>query len=526
MKSHYIVRAAVERFGRPLLGAVAEEFELFAAFLERTPGFFVAWFSLIYTLGAIGAAYHRKLWLDEIISVYIVNLPTWSDIWRALLHTVDGNPPLYYLMARLFLFTGDVALATRLPAVIGFCVAAICVFVFMRRSTSTVAAAAAAVVFAGGGAFRWAVEGRPYGPMLGLTGLALVCWQRSVDPSRSGSRWLWGLGLTIACLVSTHYYGTLIVMVLVLGELVRGLVNKRWDWPVFAAIALGSSAILLWIPLLRCLRQNVASNAASMNYFAQPSLGHMYAAYDVLVSPLILSVLLCLSVLALYLRYERKPAYEVQEKLSAPGTAVILGLTFLPLLAYVIALFVTHTFVVRYVLAGALGIGMLFGLLLHRLVARRPAVGVFVLVILCGVWAAGMMLIVAMRDHSYEGTLSFLAVTDRKTPIVVAEGLLFAPLRHYAPADLRSRLFYVTDLPTAQRTTDTTNENIMLALRPWAPGAIVDLNEFLGNHRTFFLYYYGFSGNSSLNALVDRKCNVRLFKKSGSELLFWCDCQE
>jgi hypothetical protein len=522
----HIVACALEKYGQRLLDSGGRELRGFARLFEKTPGVLLAAFTLTYCIGAFGSACHNKLWLDEIIASYIVTLPSLKDIWTALLHAVDGNPPLYYLMARLFLFTGDVPLATRLPAVIGFYLAAVCLFSFLRSMTSTLAAAAATLLFAESGVFRWAVEGRPYGPMLGLTGLALVTWQRSARPGRRRWAWLCGLSLAIACLLSTHYYGAVIVIVLVLAEAVRAAINKRLDWPVYLALALGSAAIVLWFPLIHALRENVGGNAASVNYFAQPGWEHVYAAYDLFISPVIVPLLLCLSVVALGLSRGRDSVGEVQGNSVAGDTAVILGLAFLPVIAHVMAVLATHTFVVRYVVGGALGIAMLFGLLLHRVVARRPAVLVLVLMILYCHWSFGMLPRAFKKDPLYEEALSLLAGTASDTPIVIAEGWHYAPLRYYAAPDLQRRLFYLTDLPTAQRTTDTTNENIMLALKPWAPEQIVDLNTFLGRHSTFLMYYVGFSGNSSLNALLNRGCHVTLTKKRGLDLLLLCDCRE
>jgi len=522
----HMASCAAEKHWQRSLDSGARELRAYAGLFERTPAVLLVTFTLTYCIGAIGSACHNKLWLDEIIAAYIITLPSLHDIWTALLHTVDGNPPLYYLMARLFLLTGDVPLATRLPAVIGFYLAAICLFYFMRSMTCTLAAAAATLLFAESGAFHWAVEGRPYGPMLGLTGLALVTWQRSAYTARSRLAWLCGLSLAIACLVSTHYYGALIVIVLVFAEVVRVIINKRLDWPVYLAMALGSAAIVLWTPLIHALRKNVGGNAASVNYFGQPGWEQVRAVYDLFVSPVLVLLLLCLSVVALSLSRGWDSVGVVQEKSGADNTAVILGLVFLPVLAHIMAVLATHTYVVRYVLGGALGIAMLFGLMLHRVVGRRPAVLVLVLLILYCHWTFGMLPRAFTKDHSYEGTLSFLAGTDSNRPLIVTEGLFYVPLRYYSPPDLQRRLFYLTDLPAAQHTTDATNENIMLALKPWAPEQIVDLNEFLARHSTFLLYFVGFSGNSSLDALQNRGCHVRLTKKRGPELLFLCDCKE
>ncbi len=519
-----VTSLTVEQYWQRLLDSGARELRGLADLLERTPGALLVPFTVTYFVGAIGIACHHKLWLDEIVATYVVSLPGVADIWAALLHVVDGNPPLYYLISRLFLFTHDVSLAARLPGVIGFFVAAVCVFTFLRPITTNLAAATATLVFAESGAFRWAFEGRPYGLELGFAGIALLLWQRSAGRSVNRAPWLCGLSLAIACLVSTHYYGITVVLVLLLAELVRSIVNKHVDWSVFTAMALGSAAILFWLPLIRALRQFVAGSAASVNYFAQPGWDQMEGAYAYLFTPLIVPILVCLSVVVLCLRSGRDTPTTLQERCSAPEITVILGLAFLPVFVYAIASLATHVFVVRYVLAGAMGMGMLFGMLLHRLSGRNQAFCVLILAVLYCNWNFRLLPLAFVRDNTYEETLSFVAAPDSKLPIVVAEGLDFAPLRYYAPAGLRSRLFYVTDLPAAQHTTDATNENIMLALRGWAPEAIVDLHTFLGRYPRFFVYYTGFSGNSSLNVLVDRQCHVSLAKKVGSELLFQCDC--
>ena len=135
-----------------------------------------------------------------------------------------------------------------------------------------------------------------------------------------------------------------------------------------------------------------------------------------------------------------------------------------------------------------------------------------------------MIPLAGSSDESYRGDLDFLAKTDSTLSIVVPEGLLFAPIWYYAPGTLRSRLFYLLDMATAEKTTDTTNENIMVRLRPLMRDQVVDLDNFTRRHSTFLVYYQGGSANSSLDSLLQHNCKLSLSEKSAFRLLFRAEC--
>ena len=129
------------------------------------------------------------------------------------------------------------------------------------------------------------------------------------------------------------------------------------------------------------------------------------------------------------------------------------------------------------------------------------------------------------KDESYDAAMAFLSATDAQTLIVVTEAMKFLPLAHLAPEGLRRRMFYLTDLQTAKEATDPAAERMMILLKPFAPQAIVDVDEFIAGHKTFLLYYTGTrTTNSSLSALLTRGCDVALVKKNQGDLLFSCSC--
>ena len=521
-----IIRAAAEWLRQVVQGSfrlAGQELDDFGAAFEKSPAFFFIFFSIVYFIGSLSISLHKKVWLDEIATGYIANLPSVWDIWSALLNTVDSNPPLYYLAVRPFLAAFPTDLAIRIPSVIGFWIAALCVFSFVRRRSSVTAGAVAALVFTGTGAFTWASEGRPYGLVLGLTGIALLLWQRAVEGRERRSLLLTGLALVMACLVATHYYSLLLLGPLFFGEITRAVVRKRLDLPLYLAVALGCATMLFWLPLLHGLRQNLAIETSSRGYFAYPSFAQMHVTYVTLLHPLLTPMLVCTAAALAWLRGTRAGP-SVPSALPAHEMAAVFGLVAIPAIALVGAVTVTHAFVVRYGIAGGLGLGMLAGLLLYHGFGASRAFSSAVLVIIAASVGLPLLADLTYRDTDYEGVLRSFSSIAGDAPIVVTEGLLFAPLWHYAAEPLRTRVFYVTDLGTAQETTDITNEIITIKLKPLFRESVVDIDDFVRKYRTFFLYYSGESANSSIEAVMKRQCRVSLAKKEGTQLFLRCEC--
>src|SRR5271167_1247227 len=71
----------------------------------------------LYLATTLDISSHRLLWWDELFTVYIARLPHWATIWAALAHAVDSQPPVYYMVVRIFdkLF-GYSEVAVRLPS--------------------------------------------------------------------------------------------------------------------------------------------------------------------------------------------------------------------------------------------------------------------------------------------------------------------------------------------------------------------------------------------------------------------------
>src|ERR1017187_6806408 len=105
---------------------------------------------------------------------------------------ISLDPLLYHVLShgamRVF---GVGAFAQRLPALKGFLLMQVCLFFFARNLAGERAGAVAAAFPVLTAPVFYSAGGRPYGLMLGLYALALLCWQVAIRESgnrESGNR--------------------------------------------------------------------------------------------------------------------------------------------------------------------------------------------------------------------------------------------------------------------------------------------------------------------------------------------------
>ena len=153
------------------------------------------------------------------------------------------------------------AFAARLPALAGFLMMQVCLFFFVRNLAGERAGAVAAAFPAMTATLYYSAEGRPYGLMLGLYALALLCWQVAGkqwsvisgqwSEKASARGWaLVGLAVAIAATINAHYFGVLLLAPICAAEAWRTLARRRIDWPTCGAIAVGMLGWLGTMPFL------------------------------------------------------------------------------------------------------------------------------------------------------------------------------------------------------------------------------------------------------------------------------------
>src|SRR5262249_11080104 len=99
-----------------------------------------------------------------------------------------------------------------------------------------------------------AYDARPYGMVLGWSGLALYGWQAATGagPRRLG---LVLTALSLALPVLTHYYSVLLFVPRAVGELGRTYERRRFDWAIWIALAVGASPLPALLPLIKPISQ-------------------------------------------------------------------------------------------------------------------------------------------------------------------------------------------------------------------------------------------------------------------------------
>ena len=222
----------------------------------------IALFSVLYFADIFLKASRKCFWFDELFTIYLCRLPSFKATWTAVLHGADFNPPMLYLLTRgvqrLF---GEGLIATRLPAMVGFWVFSVCLFLFVTRRAGVVSGFISGMFPFFTLAQYYAYEARAHAIVLGWCGLTLVCWQRTEEEGeKSKYLWLAGFGVCLLGALLTHVYAVYFILPFAFVELYN-LVHRRANWGILAAMAsvFIFVALTVYLPLFRMYRASVPS---------------------------------------------------------------------------------------------------------------------------------------------------------------------------------------------------------------------------------------------------------------------------
>jgi hypothetical protein len=338
----------------------------------------LALFLLLSATLSLVWSHARLLWNDEFLSFYSDGVATFKQVILVQLHhPISLDPPTYHLLSHLSMdLIGRNAIALRLPALAGFLLFQLCLFFFVRRLAGDRSAIIAMVFPILTASFRYSLEGRPYGLLLGLYALSLLCWQTATQddsPTETAPRsrilGLAGLTLSIALAITSHYFGVLILIPISLGELSRILIRKRLDFGVLTALTLGLASVGIILPFQRALmvyRQHYYTKGVSIHNISQ-GYRELFVRYTTWPMPLqrIAAAIMVVAALTLayagYQRFMQRPAGEHTYTWIA-----LLSMALLPFFGYLFGRFVTHTMEVRYVIAALIAFAATFGIVLER----------------------------------------------------------------------------------------------------------------------------------------------------------------
>ncbi len=460
--------------------------------LERNGYVFLVPLSVVFWVGAFLVSRTKPLWYDELLSLHAALLPDLGSIWEVTRSGAVAEPPLFAILAHLVLeFVPDPHLGLRLPAAVGIWVLCLCVFRFTRRIAGALCASVAVMTILSTRVAEYIHEGRPYGLLMGCLGVALVSWQEAVE-GKHRRLGLLGLAVSLFCAMQTHYYGVLLLFPLALGELIRTVSRKRMDAAVWSALAVGSSSVLMLLPLVG------AASDYTQNPWNPVSLGRFLRFPIGLFEQLVPPVLLILGLLGV-LRLGRNSLGEGEGRgvdVSKHELGVIVGLCAFPIVVLATSLLVTDSLSLRYLLPTVVGYAILAAVLLLPTGGKRSLVGAVALVSLSvwyciNIWGTSNFVSNQRNRIPHPEALRPYDGEDR-LPIVVANHHRFLQLSYYWQRELRSRLYYLTGREAAlQFEGKDTGELAVTRLAPWVPLNMRPYDQFVSQHQKFLLLQKG-----------------------------------
>jgi hypothetical protein len=448
--------------------------------------------SIVYFAIAGFLGFEKQLWNEELFTFYIAQLPTFGDVWRALLTGAEQLPPLFFVITRAFIAVfGSSPLAFRLPEILGFWFMSASLFCFVRKRSSAPYAFIAMLLPMVTIAFRYAYEARPYGLILGFSALALLCWQSAAE-GRMRTLSLIGLSLSLAAALSCHYYAILCFAPFALGEGARTVVRRRLDFWIWIALISALLPLALFLPLIK------AAMGYASTFWARPTWTGPIDFYREVLSQIALLMLLAITIILGL--YSGARSREGTARARKPGTlpsheiAAAFGFVLLPVIAVVLAKAITGVFTDRYALSAVIGVSILLAWSLSVIGRESGTAGLLIaamLVAFFGIESARTYQHLAAEVQERAALHRFLrsyAVGD--VPLVIAGPHLFFELSHDAAQRQEKRNFiYLADTALAIQYLHTDDiDRGLLNLRHWAPLDVRDFQRFCASNREFLFY--------------------------------------
>ena len=434
----------------------------------------------VYVLAVGSLAARAQLWNDELYTWYFAQLPTMGDVWDELSTGVEQIPPAYYVVARASLAVfGENEIALRIPSLVGFLLACLCLFAVVARRTNAWFGLVAALVPLASGAGTYAWEARPYALVVGFAAAAVLCHQLRADDVR-GRLAAVGLAAALAGATAVHYYGVLVVLPIVLAEVVRVTMRRQFDWVVVAAFFAPLLPLAVSIPLLQEARQYRGAFWTEFDLGSAPEF-FLFLLRAEVFSPSRIPTWLGLafagavlgSSLVVLLRRPRAAQVEV---------AAAIGFLLLPLVGVLVGDIVTGAYVERYVLSAVIAPALLVSLALHRLgggpraaVATAAALTLW-FAVLFQYWHRDIGVDLDRRDRLIE-------FVDEQAlpvglPVAVANPHDYLELAHDTPPVVARRLVRLSDPQRALRITGSrSTEDGLVVLAGFAPLRVVPYDE-------------------------------------------------
>ncbi len=409
-------------------------------------------------------------------------------MWSALKDGADFNPPLLYFVTHsLFRLAGDSAIVSRLPAMVGFYVMCFCLYRVVSNRCGPVYGLAAMVFPLLSPAYYYAAEARPYGLVLGFSGLALLSWQELAEGRR---RWFFVplFGISMLGAVQSHCYAVLLLIPFGVAEVIRAITRKRADALAVGCLVCAAASTLVYLPLLSA----IGRYRRLPTYFFAPRLSSIAEGIQGLFGLGVWPVLL---VFVFACATGGRRANRINTGKVAPHEIACYSLlALMPLWVFAVSLATNGSFMPRYAVPAVIGLSVLLCLLVHHSTAGdRATAGVMAHVFFISWLALSVPWPWTRAEAAPAYALPAASIADFRPdlPIVVSNALTFLESDHDLAKEAAARLVFLTDANFALAYTGTeVFDKAFYTLSKWFPirGTVTDYETFLAAHRRFLVF--------------------------------------
>jgi hypothetical protein len=460
----------------------------------------------------------KPLDFDEMIVSRTALQPHFSELWSILASGQSPHPPLNFLAVRfLYGVFGVSELTTRLPATIGFTVMEVCLFFFISKRSNAAWGALGMLLPLLTTARIFAVEAKPYGALLGWTGIALICWRGTAPGSKHRGWALAGLAAALACATSSHFFGALLGFPILAGETARWFRCRRIDWASLAVLSCNYLPLLFFIPILRASRQ--IHGIHPWQTPLEPSF--ILKSGDLLLREAAAPLMICILIAALGKAWTKRLPPVTPFPLDELAAAWALAM--LPVAAFCgLRLAGIRVIEEKYLIITVIGVAILAAWSLHSLSGPRlPVSAAMVIVFLT--WGSRDFvgdLHFSQGERSWAANFQPPAAADAFGPLpVVVETPIFATLENYAAPQIASRIYFVTDAAGREKYTGNDALDRSFNLNPRFFGPHVEPIETFEAEHPRFLIYESLPGNTSwmLQKYADAGARIALMTGDGQQ---------
>jgi hypothetical protein len=484
------------------------------AWIDTHPAIAFTGLSLFYVIITTLLSSMKLLWLDELITYHIASLGSAHAIWHALSQGADPNPPLSHLavlgVMRLF---GDHELALRLPAIAGYWLGLLSLYLFLRRRISPTWALAGTLLSMATGAFEYSYESRSYGIFYGFAMLAVLCWSRTIQPKTrsSGALALIGMVIALALGISTNYFAVLAFLPVAAGEVTFTLQQfhaERWRMltlryairpRIWVGIMLAAAPLGFYRGLIKAGIATYAPHA-----WNKVSIDQAFDSYTEMVEAVLyplLALFLLVGIVRVCSRFcttcraglrprvlgDLATEYRIRHGRQAFPTHELIAAFFLmlyPFLGYAVASIKGGMLSPRFVIPVCFGFAIAGVAAAHRLFGHMRYAAIIFLILFV-TWVTTRESIIgywyAEQKQSFYKVVNHLSTIVDDQPIAIPDPLMVLTFQRYAPPSLASRIVFPVDFDAIRRFRgeDSPDRNLWTGRNSYYHVPIVPLAGFL-----------------------------------------------